>query len=178
VRRETSWVVAAWTLLLVMVSVSVAGAAGGDPGDFAKLPDKARRGTMATDGVFTAGQEETITVAKLLRKVKVSVTFWPGGPECSSIEVVCFDAPAQPAPGARFRTNGRGQATLTFVVPSSYRQFRESDFTEPIVPFTNGQPVTVFASSTHRRRHGRRSKLIWAGAKAQGTIEVPAPPAT
>ena len=141
-----------------------------------KLPDKPRRAQLITDGVFTVGQAETITVAKMLRKVKVSVTVEPDGPECSSIEVACFDAQTHPAPGTRFRTNARGQAMLSFVMPSSYRQFREPDLTLPSVAFTNGQPVTLFASAMHRRGRGPRSKLLWTGARAGGIVEVPPAP--
>jgi hypothetical protein len=165
------------SIAIVAIGAGAAFAADSAEKGFPQLPDKFIKARMHTDGVFTAGQPETITLTRMLRKVKVSVDIEPGGPECAirrKLVSICFPLSLHPAPGApRFRTNGRGRATLTFVMPSSFTEFRVREFTMPTVAFTNGQPIHVFAFGLHRRGHGRASKLIDSAANAPVVVEVP-----
>jgi hypothetical protein len=131
--------------------------------------------------VFTVGREETVGVSKMLRKVKVDVWIEPGGPGCEGTTpaslTFCYPDYVHPAPGTPgFRTSGSGRATLTFVMPSSYRAFRIQDLTASTVNFESGQPVEIVAVGEHTRGHGRRSKIVASSAHADALIEIPPSP--
>jgi hypothetical protein len=139
------------------------------------------RGTLVTDGTMDVGQTETLRVTGLVGKVKLKLQIAPPlTGSCSSIDLsgVCVSAPIPPAPGTPpFRTDRKGRATLTFVMPDHYdlENFRTQART-PVL-FTNGQQVIVTASGLHAVRHnGRKGLMITVGA-ARAPVATPPPPA-
>jgi hypothetical protein len=155
------------------VAVLVGTAGAGAAGKAHKV--KVFHGRIQTDGVLTPGQPETISVSKVFRKFKVLVSISPpdGAPGCSGSRF-CFSEDIAPAPGTpAFRTDGKGRATLTFVMPSTYEVFDlKHIFTSPkSVGFVNGQIVEIEAGNL-RTRH-RRFEI--SSATASAVIETPPP---
>jgi hypothetical protein len=144
-------------LACVLAAVPAANAvtpAGGDAKK--KLKFVFLRARVVSDGVVTPGQLETITVSRLAPRapVKVWVEPPPTTPECGEL-YFCDPAPTVPAEGtAAYRSSGKGQAQLTFVVPGSY--FVETNPFHPseghLSNFANGQSIhiDVAAGQTHR----------------------------
>jgi hypothetical protein len=107
---------------------------------------------VSTDGFITPGQPETIAVSRLpgRAQLKVFLDPPPTTPQCGELY---FCVPAEGAPP--YRSTGKGQALLTFIVPSGY--FVESDPFHPGQGFAtnwaNGQSahIDVTASTTHKR---------------------------
>jgi hypothetical protein len=176
-KRVAALAAAGCLLGLLCGAVAVAGAK-----PKLRLPDKIRWGKASADGVFTVGREETVGVSKMLRKVKLAAWIEPGGPECEggttpATFIYCYPVDLRPAPGTpAFRTTGGGRATLTFVMPTGYQQFRIQDLTASTVNFESGQPVEIVAVGEHTRGHGRRSKIVASSAHADALIEIPPSP--
>jgi hypothetical protein len=168
VRRVT------FAIVVCGVAVLVGTAGAGAAGKARKV--KVFHGRMHTDGVLTPGQPETISVSKVFRKFKMIVSISPpdGGPGCSGSRF-CYSENIGPAPDTpAFRTDGKGRATLTFMVPTTYQVFDiKHIFESPMsASFANGQAVEIGAGNI-RTRHRR---FEGASARAPAVIEIPPPP--
>jgi hypothetical protein len=149
-------------------------------------PDSiSRKGKLATDGVLTVGQPETVQVTKLPPRVKLRLEVTPPltRGSCADFDVsICISAaPIPPVPGTPpFRTNGKGRASITFSTPDHYDLLNARNLVDRTpAAFTNGQGVIVTASGIHRERLHGRKELIFAfaqsGAVVQTAQPVPAP---
>ena len=122
-----------------------------------KIKFRFLKARVFSDGIVTPGQLETITITHLAprARVKVFVEPPPTTPECGEL-YFCDAAHTEPAPGTPpYRSSGKGEAQLTFVMPSSY--FVETDPFHPseghVSNFVNGQSVhlDVVAGRLHKR---------------------------
>ena len=92
---------------------------------------------VASDGFVTPGQPETVTVSHMPRRTdfKMAIEAPPTTLQCGQF-YFCDLAPVRPAPGSPpFRTDSKGEAVVTFVMPSSYNLA-----TDPFDPSTR-RPV-------------------------------------
>ena len=123
---------------------------------------------VVSDGVVTPGQPETISLSRLAPKARVDV-FVEAPPitiQCGEL-YFCDPAPAAPAPGSPpFRSDKKGRATLTFVMPDSY--YIESDPFNPKVrtpvKWMDQQRVHIDVAAASRTRHTRRESFGFARA--------------
>jgi hypothetical protein len=140
-------------------------------------------GKIHTDGTFTVGQQETLTVTGLPGKYRLrAYVFAPSGArECFQEEIFCEAEPLFRVPGTpRFRSSKKGRASLTFVTPPGYQV---SNFKDPLqshpVYFINGQAIDIEVDVTYReRRHGRLAEITSVADTAVAVAEVPAPPSS
>ena len=92
---------------------------------------------IASDGFVTPGQPETVTVSHMPRRTnfKMAIEAPPTTLQCGQF-YFCDLAPVRPAPGSPpFRTDSKGEAVVTFVMPSTYNLA-----TDPFDPSTR-RPV-------------------------------------
>ena len=92
---------------------------------------------VASDGFVTPGQPETVTVSHMPRRTdfKMAIEAPPTTLQCGQF-YFCDLAPVRPAPGSPpFRTDSKGEAVVTFVMPSTYNLA-----TDPFDPSTR-RPV-------------------------------------
>lgn len=133
-------------------------------------------GRVHDDGTLTVGQTETILLSKMLPKTKFEVLVAPtvDTPGCGD-KHPCISEAIAPAPGTPpFRTNGKGRASATFVVPATYEiQSLKPPFATQPASFVNGQSVAVGAFQIQRRH--KQFKLGTAVEIA--LVEVTPPPA-
>jgi hypothetical protein len=146
-------------------------------------PDSiSEKGKLASDGVLTVGQPETVQVTKLQARTKLRVEVTPPlTGSCTGVKGgVCISAPITPAAGTpRFRTDGKGRATLTFTPPDHYDLLNAKNLIDRTpVPFTNGQRVIVRASGFHREIRNGNKELIFAIAQASATVVTQPTPVT
>jgi hypothetical protein len=162
-------------LACLAAALTVASAAGAlTPGghvDKKKLKFVFLKARVATDGIVTPGQLETITVSRLAPRAQVKV--WveppPTTPECGEL-YFCDPAPTSPAPGTPpYRSSGKGAAVLTFIVPASY--FVETDPFHPsqgrFSNFAEGQSVHIDVAAGKTRKGVRRESFGFARAIVQ-----------
>jgi hypothetical protein len=144
-------------------------------------PDSiSRKGKLATDGVLTVGQPETVQVTKLPPRVKLRLEISPPlTGSCGNFDkFICISAaPIPPVPGTpAFRTNGKGRATLTFSMPDHYDLLNSRNLVDRTpVAFPNGQGVVVVASGIHRERLHGHKELIFAFAQSGAVVETARP---
>jgi hypothetical protein len=112
------------------------------------------KGRVFSDGFVTPGQPETVTITRMPERtrLKAAIEPPPTTPQCGEF-YFCDFAPVGPAPGTPpFRTNGKGRATITFVMPSTYNI--ASDPFDPAsrhpVTWMNGQAVHIDVEGTKR----------------------------
>jgi hypothetical protein len=139
-----------------------------------------RKGKLATDGVMTVGQPETVFIKGLPPRKKVRVSVTANDQRCQSVKAgFCTPEPASRLAGTpRFRTSGKGRAVLTFVMPTGYDFLHlKPPFKSQPTPFTNGEPLLIDATvDAAVRIHGESRHLIGI-AQAGAVAEVPQPPA-
>jgi hypothetical protein len=136
------------------------------------------KGKLATDGVLTVSQLETVRVKGLSPKTKLDLEVVPPATKScfEDLTRVCVSAPISRAPGTpRFRTNGKGRALLTFVTPDHYDLFNLRIEDRVPAPFTNGQGVVVRASGLHVVRHHGNRDFIFAVAQAGAVVQTAQP---
>ena len=135
-----------------------------------------KKGKLRSDGGLTVGQPETVTIKGLPPKLKVRMSVSANDTRCQTQKVgYCTPEPAKRAAGTpRFRTNGKGRATLTFVMPASYEFLHlKPPFKSNRVQFTSGEPLLVDATvDTAVRVHGESRHLIGI-AEGKAVAEVP-----
>jgi hypothetical protein len=139
--------IAAAALVLAVGSAASAAASPAEPGPaqpFAKKGKKKRvkvvffKARVASDGFLTPGQVETVAVSHLPRRTgfKLGIEPPPTTLQCGQL-FFCDVAPVSPALGSPpFVTTGKGEAVVSFVMPSTY-----NIATDPFDPATR-RPVT------------------------------------
>ena len=128
---------------------------------------------VASDGVLTPGQPETVGVRKMPPKTNFRIAIEPPPTtlQCG-VFFFCDLAPALPAPGSPpYRTNKKGKALVTFVMPSTY-----NIATDPFDPasrrpvgWANGQRVHIDVQGVKRLKHRRRLGFGFGRASVQTT---------
>jgi hypothetical protein len=92
----------------------------------------------------------------------------------------CLPTPLFPAPGAPpFRTSGKGRATLTFVMPDSYRYkpgVSIPEFQTDHRPFWNGQMIFLRARGVRNQGRKEPRSIIRGKATGRAMVEVPPSP--
>jgi hypothetical protein len=133
---------AAVGLAAVSIGAAGAGAAPSSPSAQPLAKKKVKvvffKARVGSDGFLTPGRAETVTVLKMPAKTqfKLAIEPPPTTMQCGQL-YFCDLAPAPPAPGSPpFRTDRKGQATVTFVMPTTY-----NISTDPFDPSTR-RPVT------------------------------------
>jgi hypothetical protein len=112
-------------------------------------------------------------------KLRLEVTP-PLGAGCNGTKgVVCISAPISPPAGSpKFRTNGKGRATITFTPPDHYDLLNARNLVDRTpVAFTNGQRVIVRASGLHREIRNGNRELIFASAQSGVVVQTAQPAA-
>ena len=92
---------------------------------------------VASDGFLTPGRPETVSVSHLPRRTRFKMAIEPPPTtlQCGQL-YFCDVAPVSPAPlTPPFKTNGKGEAVATFVMPLTY-----NIATDPFDPATR-RPV-------------------------------------
>ena len=91
---------------------------------------------VASDGFLTPGQPETVSVSHMPGKTdfKMAIEPPPTTLQCGQF-YFCDVAPVTPVPGSPpFQTDKKGEAVVTFVMPSTYNIATD--------PFDPGQPAS------------------------------------
>jgi hypothetical protein len=105
------------------------------------------KGRVRSDGFLTPGQPETVAISHMppRTRFKMAIEPPPTTAQCG-LFYFCDFAPVSPAPGsAPFRTTGKGQALVTFVMPSTYNIATDpfDPTTRRPVAWANGQRVHI-----------------------------------
>jgi hypothetical protein len=114
---------------------------------------------VRSDGIVTPGQQEWVTLSELPPKAKFKMAIEPPAttPQCGQY-YFCHAPRVFPVPGTPpYRTNGKGRALVSFVMPSTY--VIESDPSDPstrqTVAFADGQSVHIDVIGMKRTRKMR-----------------------
>jgi hypothetical protein len=130
-----------------------------------------KKARVLSDGYVTPGQPETISVSRLAPKARVKVFIEPPPITIQCGELYfCDPAPTAPAPGSPpYRSNHKGRAELTFIVPDTY--WVEMDPFNPKirqpVRFMDQQRVHIDVSASSKTKHVRRESFGFARAIVQ-----------
>jgi hypothetical protein len=126
---------------------------------------------VISDGYVTPGQPETISVSRLAPKARVDVFIEapPTTIQCGEL-YFCDPAPAPPAAGSPpFRSNRKGEAVLTFVMPDTY--YLEIDPFNPKirqpVKFADQQRVHIDVQAVSKTKRTKRVSFGFARAIVQ-----------
>jgi hypothetical protein len=129
------------------------------------------KGRVLSDGYVTPGQLETIAISNYppRTRLKVFIEPPPTTPQCGEL-YFCDPAPTSPAPGTPpYRSSGKGQALLTFVMPSSYKvetdPFRPSQGQQ--VTFANNQRVHIDVFGSKRQKSTKKIAFGFSRAIVQ-----------
>jgi hypothetical protein len=162
--------IAALACALIPVTSGIAGTTAGASSK-GKLKFIFLKARVVSDGVVTPGQLETIAISRMAPRaaVKVFVEAPPTTLQCGEL-YFCDPAPTSPAPGTPpYLADGKGRATLTFVMPSTY--FLETDPFDPNVrqpvTFANQQRVHIDVEGASTRKRVRRESFGFARAIVQ-----------
>jgi hypothetical protein len=115
---------------------------------------------VASDGFLTPGQPDTVTVSNMPRRTdfKMAIEPPPTTLQCGQF-YFCDVAPVTPAPGSPpFRTNGKGEAVVTFVMPSTYNIATDpfDPATRRPVAWANGQRVHIDVQGVKRKHRVKK----------------------
>jgi hypothetical protein len=115
---------------------------------------------VASDGFLTPGQLETVSVTHMPAKTtfKMAIEPPPTTLQCGQF-YFCDFAPVSPAPGSPpFRTNGKGRAVVTFVMPTTYNIATDpfDPSTRRPVAWANGQRVHIDVQGVKRKHRVRK----------------------
>ncbi len=115
---------------------------------------------VRSDGLLTPGQPETVAVSHMPQKTdfKLAIEPPPITFQCGQ-QFFCDVAPVSPAPGSPpFRTNGKGRATVSFVVPRTYNVATDpfDPATRRPVFFADGQRIHIDIQGIKRLPHKRK----------------------
>jgi hypothetical protein len=119
---------------------------------------------VASDGFVTPGQPETVTVSHMPRRTdfKLAIEAPPTTLQCGQF-YFCDLAPVRPAPGSPpFRTDRKGEAVVTFVMPSTYNVATDpfDPTTRRPVAWANDQRIHIDVQGVKR---GHRVRKIGFG---------------
>jgi hypothetical protein len=126
---------------------------------------------VASDGFLTPGQPETVAVSHLPEKAsfKMAIEPPPITLQCGQL-YFCDFAPVTPAPGSPpFRSDRKGEAVVTFVMPSTYNIATDpfDPATRRPVAWANGQRVHIDVQSVKRLPHKRKIAFGFGRAAVQ-----------
>jgi hypothetical protein len=126
---------------------------------------------VASDGFLTPGRQETVGVSHMPRKTdfKMAIEPPPTTLQCGEF-FFCDVAPVTPAAGAPpFRTDEKGEAVVTFVMPDTY-----NIATDPFDPasrrpvaWANGQRVHIDIQGVKRRHRVKKIGFGFGRAAVQ-----------
>jgi hypothetical protein len=135
------------------------------------------KGKLITDGLLTVGQPETARVKGLPAKTRLSGAILPPPSERNCFDPAtgfCIPGPLPPAPGTpRFKTDGKGRATLTFIMADHYDLIAEEN---EHVTLVNGQVIIVNFSGRRRVHRGGKKVILDGYSNAKAMVEVPPAP--
>ena len=145
---------------MVVPAGAFAASNGAVPGTHDKPELRFYKARIFTDGYITPDQVETVGITNMPPKAEVEVAIEPPPitPQCGQFFFCDFAFPA-PAPGSPpWRTDSKGQATISFVTPTGYTistdPFKPS--TKQFVTFANQQRVHIDAQAVKRTKKTRR----------------------
>jgi hypothetical protein len=126
---------------------------------------------VASDGFLTPGQSETVTVSHIPAKTefKMAIEPPPTTLQCGQL-YFCDVAPVAPAPGAPpFRTNGKGEAVVSFVMPTTYNVATDpfDPATRRPVAWANEQRVHIDVQGVKRKHKVRKVGFGFGRATVQ-----------
>jgi hypothetical protein len=126
---------------------------------------------VISDGFLTPGQPETVAVTHMPAKTafKMAVEPPPTTLQCGQF-YFCDFAPVAPVAGSPpFRTNGKGQALVRFVMPTTYNV--ASDPFDPAtrhpVAWANGQRVHIDVQGVKRKHRVKKIGFGFGRATVQ-----------
>jgi hypothetical protein len=126
---------------------------------------------VASDGFLTPGQPETVAVSHMPRRTRFKMAIEPPPTtlQCGQL-YFCDPAPVSPAPGGPlFRTNGKGGAVVTFVMPGTYNIATDpfNPATRRAVTWANGQRVHIDVQGVKRTHRVRKIGFGFGRAAVQ-----------
>jgi hypothetical protein len=115
---------------------------------------------VSSDGFLTPGQPETVAVSHLPEKARFKMAIEPPPItlQCGQL-YFCDVAPVAAAPGGPpFRTNRKGAAVVTFVMPQTYNVAVDpfDPATRHPVNWANGQRIHIDVECIKRLPHKRK----------------------
>jgi hypothetical protein len=149
---------------LVLTVGSAAGAAAAEPVAQPLAKKKVKivlfKTRVASDGFLTPGQPETVAVSHMPAKTRFKMAIEPPPTtlQCGQF-YFCDFAPVTPAPGSPpFRSTGKGEAVVTFVMPSTYNIATDpfDPSTRHPVAWANGQRVHIDVQGVKRKPRVRK----------------------
>jgi hypothetical protein len=160
---------------VLALALGLAGSASAEPVAHSAAKKKVKvvffKAHIGSDGFLTPGQPETVRVFDMPPKTnfKMAIEPPPTTLQCGQF-YFCDFAPASPAPGsAPFHTNKKGEAVVTFVMPSTY-----NISTDPFDPsarqpvaWANGQRVHIDVEGVKRLKHKRKIGFGFGRATVQ-----------
>jgi hypothetical protein len=157
--------------VLIPAATAIAGTPANGLSAKGKIKFVFLKARVLSDGVVTPGQPETIAISRMAprARMKVFVEAPPTTLQCGEL-YFCDPAPTSPAPGTPpYRANGKGKATVTFIMPSTY--FLETDPFNPKVrtpvTFADGQSVHIDVEGASTRKRVRRESFGFGRALVQ-----------
>ena len=126
---------------------------------------------VASDGFVTPGQPETVAVSHMPRRTdfKMAIEAPPTTLQCGQF-YFCDLAPVRPAPGSPpFRTDGKGVAVVTFIMPSTYNVATDpfDPATRRAVAFANDQRIHIDVQGVKRKPRVRKIGFGFGRATVQ-----------
>jgi hypothetical protein len=168
-------------IALAVLVLALAGA--GDAAIAAPAPDATQqlakkrvrlvlfKARVRSDGFVTPGQPETVAISKMPARTRfrMAIEAPPTTLQCGQI-YFCDLAPVSPAPGGPpFRTNRKGRAVVTFIMPSTYNIATDpfDPSTRRPVAFANGQRVHIDVQGVKRVKRVKKVGLGFGRAIVQ-----------
>jgi hypothetical protein len=155
------------------VALGLAGSAAAEPAAQHAADKQTKilffKGRITSDGFLTPGQAETVTVFHMPPRTnfKMGIEPPPITLQCGQF-YFCDIAPALPAPGsAPFRTDKKGVAVVSFLMPSTYNIAPDpfNPKTRTPVAWANGQRVHIDVQGIKRLPNKR--KFGFGSSRAQ-----------
>jgi hypothetical protein len=128
---------------------------------------------VRSDGFVTPGQPETVAISQMPVRTRFRMAIEPPPTtiQCGQL-YFCDLAPVSPAPGGPpFRTNRRGRAVVTFIMPSTYNIATDpfDPSTRRPVAFANGQRVHIDLQGVKRVKRVKKVGLGFGRAIVQAS---------
>jgi hypothetical protein len=126
---------------------------------------------VASDGFLTPGQTESVGISHMPRRTdfKLGIEPPPTTLQCGQL-YFCDVAPVTPAPATPpFVTNARGEAIVTFVMPTTYNLATDpfDPATRRPVTWANGQRVHIDVQGVKRKHRVKKIGFGFGRAAVQ-----------
>ncbi|HSD25619.1 MAG TPA: hypothetical protein VLB79_14965 [Solirubrobacterales bacterium] len=157
------------------LALGLAGSAAAQPVAHSAAKKKVKvvffKAHVGSDGFLTPGQPETVSVFDMPPKTNFRIAIEPPPTtlQCGQF-YFCDFAPVSPAPGSPpFRTNKKGTAVVTFIMPSTYNISTDpfDPSTRHPVAWANGQRVHIDVQGVKRLKHKRKIGFGFGRAAVQ-----------